>query len=231
MHCELVLSYNRATLLSRSLYCYLNQDIEENTLLLIFNTGKPLELGHFDMPQNRQIFLINSQEDYKSVGAKYNKALIYLPPEITSICLKDDDDVSLPGYHRLGVEGLRKSGKKAYKPERSYFHSNNQVSLQSNVFEGSIFMKADHLRKHGFHEEFSVKYHDKWLLPLIEEQEIFVDSDGCPQWIYDWGTPVPCYKMSGRLESPENYETSKIEAKDYGNGILIPSNKHLINVI
>lgn len=231
-HTQITLVYNRFTLMQRALYYFLNQKTEHRTLLLILNTGKHFELGYFDIPENKSVILINDQEtDFKSVGEKYNKILQYLPEDVDTVNCLDEDDGALDHHIQQGVDRLLQSGKSAWKPSQSYFHHNNQLTLQSNVFEGSIFMKADHLRKYKFHSDKSVKYHDAWLHPLVANDDVMVDTTGVPSFLYDWSLPIPCYKMSGRLESQENYETSKIEAKDFGTGVLIPSSKHIINVI
>lgn len=234
IHCEFTITFNRFTLMQRSLYHFLNDKYQGRSILLIFNTGKSFELGHFDIPPNKEIILINDQEtDFNSVGEKYNKALIYLPEEVETVNLKDEDDSTLDHHIQQGVTKLLESGKSAWKPSQSYFHHNNQLTLQSNVFEGSIFMKADHLRKYKFHSDKSVKYHDAWLHPLVANDDIIVDPTGIPSFLYDWSNPsyLGTYKMSGRLESQANYETSKIEAKDFGTGVLIPSSKYIINDI
>lgn len=219
---QISLTYNRATLLERALYCFLNQDYDGPATLLIFNTGDRTELGHFDIPHNRYIVLINSDKEYKSVGEKYLDSMQYWP-DSDIICICDDDDMTLPNYISEGVKGLIKGAKKAYKPEYSFYHQGGQIHRVSNTHEGSIFMKASHLKEHGFHSEYSVKYHDKWLIPLITENEIFVDLDGIASWLYDWFNPIPVYKMSGRQESQENYQVSQLEAKDKGTGILTPN--------
>lgn len=229
IHCELTLTYNRHTLMQRSLYNFLNQDYEGMAILLIFNTGKKFELGHFEIPQNRQIILINDQEtDFKTVGEKYTKALTYLPQEVQTVNAKDDDDSTLPFHISQGVKGLIDCGETAWKPAKSYFHTSTGISLESNVFEGSIFILADHLRQQGFHSEYTVKYHDKWL----HSATVCVDYTAPASFIYDWGqAALNTYKMSGRLESDiTNFEDSQRKSLDVGNGILIPSSQYIIKI-
>lgn len=231
-HCELTLTFNRFTLMQRSLYNFLNQDYEGNALLLIFNTGEKFELGHFDIPPNKEVILINDQSDFPSIGDKYMKAIEYIPSYIQTVNIKDDDDSTTTDHITQGIKGLLKGGNKAYKPQKSYFYHQGILTLQENTFEGSIFMKVEHLRDHKVLRGYSVKYHDGWLLPLIQEDQIFVDPDGIPTFLYDWHNPahLNTYKMSGRLESQENYDLSKLHAKDYGTGILNPSSQYLIKI-
>lgn len=226
----LTLSYQRHTLLERSLYAFLEQDYEGHLNLLIFNTGDKIELDKFEIPENKRIILINSDKEYNSVGEKYLEALKYIPEDTILVEIVDDDDYLLPEAIRLNVEGILKFNKVAYKPRFSYFKSEGKISLAENVHEGSIIMNYEHLKKYGFLKDKSVKYHDGWLQPLIQNDDILVDPEGTPVWVYDWSTPVPIYKMSGRLESQENYEDSKIRSVDMGDGILTPDSKYAIRM-
>lgn len=224
-HLQLTLTYQRHTLLQRALWAYLNQDYEGKSTLLIFNTGEKFELGNFDIPQNKSVILINSQKDYPSVGDKYLASMEYWPESATTINIVDDDDYQLFHGMRVGLKGLKDSEKQGWKSEKSWFHYQGNLTLEGNNLEGSIYMDIEHVKKHKFGSGLSVKYHDNWLLPL----DLKIDKEAKPYLLYDWSTPVPCYKMSGRLESQENYQISKVEARDIGNGILIPSSKHIIN--
>lgn len=230
MFVQLTLTYNRATLLSRALYAFLNQDYEGQMTLLIFNTGKFTELGNFEIPSNKHIILINDQTtEYNSVGAKYTEAIKHLPKGTEIVNIQDDDDYHLSFGVRENIAALLKCGKKAYKPGKSYFHYEGKITLESNNLEGSIFMKSSHIKEHGFGQNLSVEYHNQWLLPLIKENEMFIDPEGCPSFVYDWHTPGPIWKMSGLGETKDNFNLSKLHSNDYGNGILIPSSKHILH--
>jgi len=222
-HLQLTLSYNRATLLSRALYAYLQQDCEGKSTMLIFNTGKPYELNIGDLPPNKEVILINSDKEYNSVGEKYVEAMKYIPEDCTTINLKDDDDFDTSDGMRRALEGLQKSGKSAYKSAKSYFHFQGKITQEGNNLEGSIFMKIEHLRKYGFHTEYSVKYHDAWLLPLLQNKDIQIDENCKPYFVYDWHCPTPTYKMSGLGETEANFQNSQLISNDFGNGILTPN--------
>lgn len=229
-HVQLTLTYNRFTLTQRALYYFLNQKTQHKTTLLLFNTGAPFELGHFDIPENKHILLINDQKtEYKTVGEKYTEALKYLPADAQVVNILDSDDGALDHHIEQGVNGLLESKVTAWKPAKSYFHSNNNLTLESNVFEGSIFIKADHLREQGFYSDYTVKYHDKWL----HTATVCVDHHAKPSFLYDWSNPthLNTYKMSGRLESDlNNFEDSQRKSNDFGTGILTPSSEYLIKI-
>lgn len=221
---QLTLNYNRYNLMKRNLKSFLDQDYIGSHTLLIWNTGAPLELGELHLPDNKKVIIINSDKDYNSVGDKYNTAIEYLK-DFDVINILDSDDFALPTNISNGVKGFNRAkaqDKLAYKPLYNFFLNGSSCSLSSNVHEGSIFVDLDHVYKWKFFEN-SVKYHDKWLLPLIQENKIFVDKDGKSSWIYTWGENIPTYKMSGKEDSKANYLSSQQLQNDTGNGKkLIP---------
>lgn len=221
---QLTLNYNRFTLMRRSLKSFIDQDYQGPHTLLIWNTGAPLELGELHLPENKKVIVVNSNKEYSCVGDKYNTAIEYLN-DYEVINMLDSDDFALPHNITNGVLGYQKAqneNKLAYKPLYNYFLNGSSCSLSSNVHEGSIFVNYEHVYKRKFFEN-SVKYHDKWLLPLIEENKILVDSEGKPGWVYTWGENIPTYKMSGKEDSKGNYLSSQQLQNDTGNGQkLIP---------
>lgn len=222
-HLQLSLTYGRATLLSRALYSYLQQDYEGESTMLIFNTGKPYKLGEFEISGNKKVILINSDKNYSCVGDKYLEAIKYIPDNISIVSIIDDDDVNTPDGMRRALHGLKDSGKSAYKSEKSFFHYQGNITQESNNLEGSIFMDINHLLKYKFLTGHSVKYHDAWLLSLLEKDEIKVDKECEPYFIYDWCNPTPTYKISGLGETETNFQNSQMLSNDMGNGILIPN--------
>lgn len=228
---QLTLTYGRATLLSRALYAYLQQDYEGKSTMLIFNTGKPYQLNLGELPPNKEVILINSDKEYNSVGEKYIEAIKYIPEDCTDIVCLDEDDFYVSDGLKRGYEGLQKSGKSAYKSAKSYFHFQGKITEEGNNLEGSIFMKIGHLRKYGFHTEYSVKYHDAWLHPLLQNKDIEIDENCKPYFVYDWHTMVPTYKMSGLGETGANFQNSQLISNDFGNGILIPESLNYHKII
>lgn len=216
---QLTLNYNRYTLMQRNLKSFLDQDYIGNHTLVIWNTGSPLKLGDFHIPNNKKVILMNSNLEYSSVGAKYNEAVMNVP-YCQIINFLDSDDFALPHNITNGVIGLNKailSGKEAYKPYFNFFLNGSGCNLNHNVHEGAIFLSKNYLDRHTFLDN-SVKYHDGWLLPLIQNDLISVEKDGKPGWVYTWGESIPTYKMSGREDTKGNFISSQQLQNDTGNG-------------
>jgi len=227
-------TYNRYTCLKRAIKCFLDQEIEDNkATLLIYNSSNiPIILGEFIIPSNKKIVIVNNTkdaktgEDYTSVGAKYNDAINYAKTWLGDFDLFnswDDDDLRLSYFIQDGIQGITKAhlqGKKAFKPKYSYFKYNGNIGLASNVMEPSIFVDFQHIVENGFLEN-SVKYHDGWLLPLVEKNEILVENTRS-SFIYDWSGEIPVYKMSGRGEdTQQNFVMHKNSSVDTGNNVPI----------
>lgn len=235
---QLTLTYNRHTLLERNIASFISQDYEGEHTMVIFNTGEPTTLINLDLPDNKKIILINNQKDYitgneyNSVGDKYRDAYTHLEGYDIIVHL-DDDDFAFPNNISEGVKGMQKAysqNKLSYKPKLSWFLYLDKVFKAENVCEGSIFVDFNFMKSIKFPSN-SVKYHDCWVHPL-QLDKMLVDSEGISTWIYDWGRYSPTYKMSGRgIDDELNYLASKANLKDFGDGILIPLNKNLLNKI
>jgi hypothetical protein len=225
-------TYNRDTCLQRLLRSYLEQDYQGKSTLLVFNSGVETSFPEFDLPENKEIILVNRVTDevtgkpYASVGDKYRDSLLNLEG-IDVWTSSDVDDIFLPNHISKGVEGMQKAyqiGMLAYKPKKSYYMSGGKIYRNENVYEPSIFIDFSHIKEHGFHSN-SVKYHDKWLLPLVMNNKIFSDPQGESTFCYDWGG-IPVYKMSGKGEdTPQNFLNSQKKERDFGSGITNPSDK------
>lgn len=223
----ITLTFNRHTLLERVCRCILDQDYEGEINWIIYNTGHPVELGIFDVPKNRHIYLINNTinketgREYSSVGEKYNDALKHVPKDTEWIIFHDDDDLMLPSRVRIGVEGIKKYEVKGYKTYHSYFLFDGKCTLEHNVFEGSFILGWQFIKDVKFPSN-NVRYHDCWIGPLIQQNQIKVDENGIPCFIYDWNTPTPVHKMSGLEDNDLNFVLSKSRSRDFGDGLITP---------
>lgn len=212
-------TYNRANCLERSIKCFLDQDYEGEQVLLVYNTGEPFNIIVPTLPLNKDIICINNQIDYQtkqpytSVGAKYRDALTHIG-EVDVITSWDDDDIFLPHFNRLGIEGIqsaRANGKKAYKTYWSYFRSATTFSKETNNFEPSIFVDAAFIKEHGYLPT-TVSYHDGWYKPLLEHNWLMVDKEQVPLFIYDWHPEMKIWKLSGGPDNLANFITSQIQS-------------------
>ncbi len=236
---NLCLTYNRHQCLKRAIRCFLDQDYEGDQTLLIYNSGEPIK--DRDIPiefENKHIIIINSQKDfstgelYDNVGSKYIDA-IELLDNMDSLLVSpidvmthfDDDDVFLPWFNSLGVEGFLKAkeeGKEAYKTYWSYFRDRDGMHIESNNFEPSIFIDYDWIHKHSYLPT-NVTFHDGWYVPLLKEKKLYVDRKQKPLFIYDWHPELKVYKMSGGADTPENYQGSVENSHDFCDEVLTPN--------
>ena len=231
----LTCTHGRFKCLQRNLRCYLDQEHDGYSAMFICNSGKPLKLDpRIEIPENKQIYIDNCGiMNFQSVGEKYNHALkmsMSLFPHAQYITSADDDDIFLPDHLQQGQRGIEKAtdqGRCAYKPQKSYFryrHSPEdiRVSKAENNLEPSIFVQVEWLEQYGY-APVSVKYHQQWLDPLIEQDKILIDPEGKSTLIYNWGDTWDTYKMSGSGEdTQQNFLQHKRRSIDMGQGFLTP---------
>ena len=237
----LTCTHGRYRCLQRNLQCYLDQSFTGQSIMYICNSGTPLKAGDLNLPYNKNVHIDNcGLMSFKSVGEKYQHAVemaLRLYPKITSICSADDDDIFLPHHLAEGWYGLNKAhleDMRAYKPKYSYFRFRDtvgaiQISKAENTLEPSIFADADWVLEHGY-APVSIRYHQQWLDPLIEQNKILIAENGVSTLIYNWGdnTTGPdswnIYKMSGSgQDTTQNFIAHSRTSQDMGNGILTPS--------
>lgn len=208
--------------------------------LLIYNNS-PVELqidpslwDNEEDPGYKSVLLVNQHissrtgESYTNLGDIYNDALKHIPDTTSAIVHWDDDDIFLPNHLYEGLEGLHRAvqeGKSAYKPAQSYYRFPGGIELMSNTLEPSIFTTAEHIRKYGYGNS-TTDQHLQWVNPLVYEQKIFVDDNGTPTLIYNWGdTDIPTFKTSGNAGHPNNFNNYRNFSQDHGDKILTPWGK------
>lgn len=211
--------------IERVLTCFLEQDYIGKSILLIYNNSNIQQtLGKFEIPENKQVILINnhvdraSQEPYTNLGAIYRDILSYIPEEVSIITHMDDDDIYLPSHISSGVFNLIKSDKLAYKPKFSWFLTSEGVKPIENVLEPSIFIYRDHLIKHGYYEN-TINQHHKWLESL-KPDKLLVDPKGKKTFIYTWDGGV--FKTSGDPLNEINFQRYDNFSQDHGDQIITP---------
>lgn len=210
----------------RSLSLFLRQTYEDSHLLIYQNSEVYQELDvSVDISR---VSLINNHLDlttgkpYNNLGAIYNDTLRYVPTDTAVIIFWDDDDLFLQTHIEYGINGLIKGNKTAYKPSRSYFRTDiNTIVKVENTLEPSIFVKADHLYKYGCSDSTSDQ-HFRWMEPLLEANDIFIDTEGEPTLVYNWGDPSPMYKTSGDSGDSDNFKNYRRMSRQHGDRVISP---------
>ncbi len=238
----LTCTHGRVKCLQRNIRCFLDQTYEGNSIMYICNSGDPFTIipdyMEVNIP-NKKIVIDNCQsKNFQSVGDKYNYALEQIVkkfPTYTVLCSSDDDDIFMPNHLEEGDKGINKAyieGKLAYKPQYSYFRYRDgdevKITRNENTYEPSIFVDIDYLKLMGF-DSVSIKYHQKWLDPLIIRDQILVHPLGVSTLVYNWGDNWDTYKMSGSgVDNQNNFNAHQRRSLDMGNGLVMPnpSNKN-----
>ena len=227
--CLITATKNRHKQLERVVRFVLDQTYD-NYVHLIYNNAPQEQRLNMNLPANKFILINNhvnlkERRAYRTLGEIYNDAIRFIPNDVDIVNFMDDDDIFLPNHIEEGVKGYLKGGKKAYKPQKSYYKQvGNRFTLVENTLEPSIFVDANHIRQYGFGDE-SVAQHHKWLNPLIYEKQIFIDPEGVPTYICDWSQEIPTFKTSGNPHHPENFNNYASYSQDYGDGIITPMSK------
>lgn len=210
---------------------FLDQDYKGKHTLLIYNNSEVEQrLDNIDIPDNKKIILINNYKDlktgdkYQTLGAIYRDALTFVPEDSEIINHADDDDFYLPYHISTGVKGYweaRRQNKKAFKPEQSFYRDANGVHKASNTLEPSIFVSFEHLKEHGYGNETSAQ-HLKWIHPLVENNELFVDPLSPGTFIYTWMGEDGVFKTSGAADNPNNFQNYRNYSQRHGDGVISP---------
>lgn len=224
--CTITATRGRHRHLERVVRFMLNQDYDGEMIHLIYN-NHPEELRLNGNLSSDKFLLINNHlnlktlKPYNNLGDIYNDIMRFVPEDVEVINFMDDDDIYLPNHTSEGIRGLRRGGKKAYKPKFSYYAHLKRVTLANNNLEPSIFVMVDHIREYGFSSETTAQ-HLKWLDPLVINGEIFEDPEGKPTYICDWSQEIPTFKTSGAPQNPNNYNNYINSSLDNGDKIITP---------
>lgn len=216
----------------RTLAFFLDQDYSEDHMLLIYNNSDVEQsLPDLTLPDNKKVLLVNNHvnlrtgEPYSNLGDIYTDALSFIPDEYNVFTFMDDDDIFLPNHISEGTLGYFRGninkGSIAYKPAKSYYRDVRGISLMSNTLEPSIFVQSKHIRNYGF-SPVTTEQHLRWVNPLVYNNQIFVDEEGSPTLIYNWGDTFPTFKTSGDFHNPNNFSNYRSSSKDHGDRIITP---------
>lgn len=232
----LMMTCGRHSCCERSLKFFLDQDYEGFHDIIIYQNSEVFqELGDFYVPSNKTVTLINNNIDYRtgkpftSLGAIYNNAIHDIPEDADVVIFWDDDDIFLPNHITKGVDGLRRAyidstgnPKFAYKPYHSYFRTSSGITLAHNTLEPSIFVNANFIKEHGFHDTTS-NQHLKWVDALVRVGGVYQDPEGTPTLCYNWGdTDLVTYKTSGIPDGDASFKGYRKNSQDHGDGIVTP---------
>lgn len=228
-------TYRRFTCVERSIAMFLAQDYPD-TELIIYNTDTkyPLALDDtFDSIGESKIKVINNNIDfetkqpYTSIGAIRRDAFRFASGD--GYITWDDDDIFFPWNIRQCVDGIIKTNKSAWKPQKSFIkHSGHNPELYFNNLEASILVKTSAIHQFGFDLTKSGAEHLGWLDRLTKENDITIDEDSIPGYCFYWSDEpeVGGHKQSNMAEfvREDNFERHKLYTTDYAKRTLTRKN-------
>ena len=198
-----------------------------NKELIIFNTDKenPYELAI----QDPAVIIINNGIDYLTGNPYENRGQICRDAVTHAtgdyFMLADDDDIYLPWHLQQAVDGIESNGKDAWKPEKSFFATQDKLELVMNTMEASVIVKMSRIREIGFREDRTGFEGLSWYTKLRDEGNLDEHNiDYLPSYCFNWGDPseVAGHKQSGDIDNPDNFENHKKASGDIPTELLKP---------
>lgn len=205
-------TYRRFNCVERSIAFFLAQETELDTELIIMNTDvdNPLYL-HDDFPLNDQfkIWIINNNidyqtgETYKSTGAIRRDAFKHANGEL--YITWDDDDIFLPWNIQQCLDGLRRTGVKAWKPNKSFgwMGGEDTPHITGNYLEASVMLYSDEVT---FDMETGPESLS-WFNRLKNQGQLIEDDYSIPAYCFYWNDSrdVGGHKQSSFAGDPNNF--------------------------
>jgi hypothetical protein len=186
-------TYRRFTCVERSIACFLAQETELETELIICNTDieHPLELDDtFSEADKSRIKIYNSNVDtatgrtYVSTGeirrdgVRHSTGQLYIT--------WDDDDIFLPWNTQQCYDGLVRTGLKGWKPKKSIAWWQEEPLVQYNVLEATVLMYIEE----ATFDANSGPEGMNWYNRLIMSGQLAEDEYSIPGYCYYWRDPV-----------------------------------------
>jgi len=212
-------TYGRFTCVERIVAQYHAQTYP-NKELIIFNTDEehPYELGFDDT----SIVVVNNAKDYQTGESYQNRGQICRDAVTHAtgdyFMLADDDDIYLPWHLEQAVNGIKENGRDVWKPEMSFFATQQSVMLVINTLEASVIVKMNRIKEIGFRSDITGYEGLSWYTQLRDERQLDEHNKKyVPSYCFNWSDPaeVAGHKQSGNINSPDNFEQHKNQSVDY----------------
>jgi hypothetical protein len=213
-----------------------NAQTYPNKELIIFNTDEEFPYV-LETPQDN-VIVVNNGIDYQTGEPYLNRGFICRDAVTHAsgdyFMLGDDDDIYLPYHIQQAVDGIEENGKDAWKPERSFFATQDKLELTMNTLEASVIVKMPRIRQIGFRSDITGYEGLSWYTKLRDEGNLDEhNTKYIPSYCFNWGDPheVAGHKQSGNINSPTNFDDHKEASKNVADSPLAPlSSEELDNV-
>lgn len=216
----LMATHGRHSRCERAVGMFLQQDHDNKHLIILQNSSVPQKLDK----EYPNITLIN-ECNFSSLGEIYNRMLDFLPEDTDLICIFDDDDIFLKNHFSEGKNGYLRGGKKAYKPNYSFFVEAKNISPMCNILETSWFIDVNVIKKLKFKNECKA-HHSTWIHWLLQNNELYVDlvgpkTMGCV-WVDVDNSPLMCHSSALGGTDSVHFDFFRKNTQDHGDGIISP---------
>ena len=207
-----------------------------NKELVIFNTDEehPYELGFED----GSIIIVNNNINYQTACQYENRGQICRDAVTHAtgdyFMLADDDDIYLPWHLQQAVDGIDENGKDAWKPEQSFFATQDNVMLVMNTLEASVIVKINRIKEIGFRSDITGYEGLSWYTRLRDERQLDEHNKNyIPSYCFNWSdtAEVAGHKQSGDINNPNNFENHKLASIDYSKRPLERLAKEQIDLV
>jgi hypothetical protein len=199
-----------------------NAQTYPNKELIIFNTDEEYPYV-LETPQDNVIVINNginyeTGEPYTNRGHICRDAVTHATGDY--FMLQDDDDITLQWHIQQAVEGIEELGTDAWKPEQSFFATQEKLELTMNTLEASVIVKMPRIRQIGFRSDITGMEGLSWYTKLRDERNLDEhNTNYLPSYTFNWSDSpeVAGHKQSGNINSPTNFEDHKEATKDVAN--------------
>jgi glycosyltransferase involved in cell wall biosynthesis len=207
-----------------------------NKELVIFNTDEEhaYELGFED----DSIVVVNNNINYQTACQYENRGQICRDAVTHAtgdyFMLADDDDIYLPWHLQQAVDGIEENGKDAWKPEQSFFATQDSVMLVMNTLEASVIVKINRIKEIGFRSDITGYEGLSWYTRLRDERQLDEHNKNyIPSYCFNWSdtAEVAGHKQSGDINNPNNFENHKLASIDYAKRPLEKLSKEQIDLV
>jgi glycosyltransferase involved in cell wall biosynthesis len=217
-------TYGRMTVSERAYNMFLAQTYA-NKELVIFNTCIDHPYTCTEAMVYNNVIVVNNGIDYRTnqpyadVGSIRRDALAFHCSG-DYVITWDDDDVFLPWFMQQGIDRIKATGLPAFKPEKSFFYSGDNLRLVKNTMEASVVVSYEKLIEYGYRLETGYEGLG-WYTKLRDAKELDEnDPYFVPSYCFNWNDGdlhnAP-HKQSGDIDNPNNFNNHKNASTDYCN--------------
>jgi hypothetical protein len=130
----------------------------------------------------------------------------------------------MPWFMQQAIDRILETKIPSFKPEKSFFYSQNNLRLVMNTLEASVVADINKIREYGYLLETG-KEGLGWYTKMRDNKEMSEhDTYYIPSYCFNWNDGAEMkagHKQSGDINNPNNFSNHKDASKDSVNGRAI----------